>query len=102
MKPLCLLAILLLTACLTTGQEKQIHDMFSVDVTSNPDTVKDCRRIGNVSLVAYTGRDPLAPGLKQTPLEYMRLYAHQMGANTLFTVNNQSGDAYTCPAAPAP
>lgn len=90
-------------ACVSARDQQTIHQITTVDVTSNPDAVKSCKRLGNVTLTGYTGHTQmsgLSTGVEITREEYLRLQVHQYGGNMLFRTRDEGGEAYLCPASP--
>ena len=74
-----------------------------VRVTSNPDVVKPCKFLGNVSAKAVGGTWATTPGERaQQRLQQQTL---DLGGNTVFIASNsadarvaaETGEAYQCP-----
>jgi hypothetical protein len=109
-----ILAILITAGCASTpatpeekGREDRIaardHEWRDVRVTANPDAVKGCKPLGNVSEDATnilgSGAENVQKGLKKK--------AAAMGGNVLFVISTEthryssgSGEVYACQAAP--
>jgi hypothetical protein len=96
---LVLAMIALVSGCVSTSREAE-----NVRVTTNPDVVKGCEFLGNVSSTSGWG-GPLGTGLGSANTEKdLRNKAARMGGNILFLSSSgvhASGEVYRSPVRPA-
>ncbi len=91
-----LVAIVLVTGCVSASQEAQ-----KVRVTNNPDVVKPCQFLGNVSAMSGWGGSAGSGIAAHNIEETLKERTHKLGGNVVYLVANQgskgTGEAYECP-----
>jgi hypothetical protein len=108
MRRAAILGILALIGCVTTtvtGAGAKVR------VTSNPESVRGCKPLGNVKGSDHWNGGTMGQGFaEESATNELRNNTAAMGGNTVLMVRSttntsgstQLGEAYSCPAEPAP
>lgn len=95
------LALALSVGCASTGSQARDEEAYKlrlkVDVTSNGEVVKSCRRVQGVDIQNAPCAYLLVSSQRISSMDCARFWTVKLGGDTLL-VNGNAGDAYVCKA----